>query len=101
MNALQTLRETWPIDNFEGTMRLFAVNQTTMAIVKTDNHTPGAPLPPDVKTQYLPRIRCLDCPGKIYTAGPGTTVENFEVHLKNRTHRQAVEKRTGKRSVSS
>lgn len=74
-------------------MRYTAVNQTTMGAVKTDITTPGAPLPPDVKTQYLPRIKCLDCPGKLYTAGPGQTVENFEVHLKNKAHRQKVQEK--------
>lgn len=39
-----------------------------------------------------PRIRCHDCPGKLYT--PGTELcENFEVHLKNRSHREKVEER--------
>ncbi|KAI9864140.1 MAG: SWI/SNF chromatin-remodeling complex subunit [Trichoglossum hirsutum] len=55
---------------------------------------PGQPPPPNVKFQYFPRIRCHDCPGKLYTPGPGMTVENFEVHLKNRQHRERVERRT-------
>jgi SWI/SNF-related matrix-associated actin-dependent regulator of chromatin subfamily B protein 1 len=57
---------------------------------------PGQPLPPTIKYMYLPRIRCSDCPGKLYTPGPGTTVENFEVHLKNRGHRDKVEGRVGR-----
>ncbi|KAF7366705.1 hypothetical protein MSAN_00928600 [Mycena sanguinolenta] len=28
------------------------------------------------------RIKCLDCPGKLYTPGPGETLSNYEVHLK-------------------
>ncbi|KAI0701931.1 hypothetical protein BC835DRAFT_1501194 [Cytidiella melzeri] len=36
------------------------------------------------------RIKCLDCPGKLYTPGPGETLQNYEVHLKNRQHRQKV-----------
>ncbi|KAI0822438.1 hypothetical protein BC628DRAFT_1417718 [Trametes gibbosa] len=36
------------------------------------------------------RIKCIDCPGKHYTPGPGETLQNFEVHLKNRQHRQKV-----------
>lgn len=47
----------------------------------------------EVKHKYFPRIRCHDCPGKLYTPGPGTGVENFEVHLKNRQHREKVERR--------
>jgi SWI/SNF-related matrix-associated actin-dependent regulator of chromatin subfamily B protein 1 len=54
----------------------------------------GQPIPSDLKWMYLPRIRCHDCPGKLYTPGPGMTVENFEVHLKNRQHRERVDTRT-------
>ena len=39
------------------------------------------------------RIKCLDCPGKVYTPGPGDTLSNFEVHLRNRGHRERVNKR--------
>ncbi|KIL61748.1 hypothetical protein M378DRAFT_82151 [Amanita muscaria Koide BX008] len=35
------------------------------------------------------RLRCLDCPDKLYMLGPS----NYEVHLKNRYHRQRVAKR--------
>jgi SWI/SNF-related matrix-associated actin-dependent regulator of chromatin subfamily B protein 1 len=54
---------------------------------------PNAPPPANVKFMYFPRIRCHDCPGKLYTPGPGMTVENFEVHLKNRQHRERVDRR--------
>jgi SWI/SNF-related matrix-associated actin-dependent regulator of chromatin subfamily B member 1 len=43
--------------------------------------------------KYVPRIRCLDCPGKLYVTGPGMTVESFEAHLKNKKHREMVEAR--------
>lgn len=54
------------------------------------------------------RVKCLDCPGKVrrhaakaqhtlsnpcaqlYTPGPGETLSNYEVHLKNRQHRARV-----------
>ncbi|KAF9011896.1 hypothetical protein BDQ17DRAFT_1321887 [Cyathus striatus] len=39
------------------------------------------------------RIKCSDCPGKLYTPGPGETLSNYEVHLKNRIHRQRVNER--------
>lgn len=65
---------------------------------------------------YEFRIKCIDCPGKVraclpvptrdpstmadtdavaqhYTPGPGETLQNFEVHLKNRQHRQKVNAR--------
>ncbi|PCH37509.1 SNF5-domain-containing protein [Wolfiporia cocos MD-104 SS10] len=41
------------------------------------------------------RLKCLDCPGKLYTPGPGDTLLNYEVHLKNRQHRQRVAARVG------
>lgn len=50
--------------------------------------------------KYLPRIRCQDCPGKLYVTGPGTTTERFEAHLKNRKHREAVEERLGDERAS-
>jgi len=39
------------------------------------------------------RIRCVDCPGKLYTPGPQKTLANFEIHLKNRMHKANVEER--------
>ncbi|KAJ6495779.1 hypothetical protein C8R47DRAFT_973680 [Mycena vitilis] len=36
------------------------------------------------------RIKCLDCPGKLYITGGGETLNNFELHLKNRLHRKRV-----------
>lgn len=77
-------------------MRYSAVNSTT--------ETPcAAPQPGQsmdgIKWMYLPRIRCHDCPGKLYTPGPEATVGNFEVHLKNRQHRERVELRTLSRQV--
>ena len=49
--------------------------------------------PANIKFQYMPRIRCNDCRTKQYTAGPGLTVDNFEIHLRNRQHKERVEAR--------
>ncbi|KAG6847381.1 hypothetical protein H0H93_008542 [Arthromyces matolae] len=46
------------------------------------------------------RIKCLDCPGKLYTPGPGETLANYEVHLKNRQHRQRVNDRLNNEAES-
>ena len=54
---------------------------------------PNGPLPSDTNSMYHPWIKCLDCPGKLYFPGPETSVNNFEVHAKNRTHREKVLKR--------
>lgn len=53
----------------------------------------GSSIPPNIKFYFLPRIRCLDCPGKLYTPGPDMSALNFEVHLKNRVHREKVDAR--------
>ncbi|SZF06085.1 unnamed protein product [Blumeria hordei] len=89
-SGLTELLKSYPNDRFEGVMRYSAVNSST--------ETPcAAPSPGQstegIKWMYLPRIRCHDCPGKLYTPGPEATVGNFEVHLKNRQHRERVELR--------
>ncbi|KAH8653058.1 hypothetical protein BGZ60DRAFT_419478 [Tricladium varicosporioides] len=89
--GLTSLLTTYPSDRFEGVMRYSAVNSTTE--VPCPAPPAGQPTPEGIKYMYLPRIRCHDCPGKLYTPGPETTVGNFEVHLKNRQHRERVEAR--------
>jgi SWI/SNF-related matrix-associated actin-dependent regulator of chromatin subfamily B protein 1 len=69
--------------------------QTESKQVKLDNLSTTSSLPAHHKAYFLPRIRCLDCPGRLYNAGPEHTVSNFETHLKNRVHVQNVAKRTG------
>ncbi|KTW25904.1 hypothetical protein T552_03178 [Pneumocystis carinii B80] len=68
--ALDNLRQRYPNDLFEGFVR--HGNDPSDTVV---------------------RIRCNDCPGKLYIPGPSSTVENFEIHLKNRYHRIRVEQR--------
>ena len=72
-------------------MRYSAVDTNTGSQVPIPQ--PGAPVPPNVRFFFLPRIKCLDCPGKLYTPGPDTTASNFEVHLKNKQHKEKVEAR--------
>jgi SWI/SNF-related matrix-associated actin-dependent regulator of chromatin subfamily B protein 1 len=92
-SALRDLLRQYPNDSFEGVMRYCYVNAETEQVALEPPPGPGQPLPPNTKYMYLPRIRCHDCPGKLYTPGPETTVGNFEVHLKNRMHREKVDKR--------
>ena len=50
--------------------------------------------PVDRSFMYYPRIRCLDCPRKLYATGPGdASVANFEIHLRNKIHIANVHKR--------
>ncbi|KAJ7772140.1 hypothetical protein DFH07DRAFT_734187 [Mycena maculata] len=46
------------------------------------------------------RLKCLDCPGKVYITGPGETLNNYELHLKNRLHRQRVNDRMVNSSIA-
>jgi SWI/SNF-related matrix-associated actin-dependent regulator of chromatin subfamily B protein 1 len=79
-------------------MRYSVIDQNTLQNVKLDSLSASATLPAAYKAQFLPRIRCVDCPGKLYNAGPNHTVDNFQMHLNNRVHKLNVEKRTGKSS---
>ncbi|KAK6512638.1 hypothetical protein TWF481_001520 [Arthrobotrys musiformis] len=40
-----------------------------------------------------PRIRCADCPDMLYFPGPGETLDNFRVHLRNIKHMNRIESR--------
>ncbi|KAJ5120679.1 uncharacterized protein N7515_010067 [Penicillium bovifimosum] len=88
--GLAKLKQSHPNDSFEGVMRYSAVDTETLAPVANPNNLQDGQ---NIKYQYLPRIRCHDCPGKLYTPGPGMTVDNFEVHLRNRQHKERVEER--------
>lgn len=73
------------------------------AIRRDNNETVRAearPAESEIKYQWLPRIKCQDCAGKVYTAGPDNAIENFEVHLKNRGHKDKVEARIKKAGAS-
>ncbi|CAI6334974.1 unnamed protein product [Periconia digitata] len=96
--ALQDLRESNPGEMFEATMRYSVVDTEKGNSVKLDTLSANSSLPPGYKAFFLPRIRCNDCPGKLYNAGPDHTVGNFQMHLNNRVHRSNVEKRTTRTS---
>lgn len=77
-------------------MRYTPIRRDTNQTAKADEQEDTA----NLKYQWLPRIKCNDCPGKVYTASPENAVENFEVHLKNRSHKDKVDTRRAKRSVA-
>ncbi|KAI0526589.1 SNF5-domain-containing protein [Xylaria bambusicola] len=93
VSALEQFKQedAYKNDQFEGIMRYTAVDTNTGAPYPISQN--GQPVPPHVQFYFFPRIRCLDCPGKLYTPGPDTSASNFEVHLKNRNHRERVEAR--------
>ncbi|KAF2819777.1 SNF5-domain-containing protein [Ophiobolus disseminans] len=104
--ALQDLRNRNPGESFESTMRYVVMNEafhdpetkkTVTKQVKLDPLSTSSPLPSHHKAYFLPRIRCMDCPGKLYNAGPEHSVSNFETHLKNRVHMNNVAKRSAAR----
>ncbi|KAI9030534.1 hypothetical protein DFJ74DRAFT_656901 [Hyaloraphidium curvatum] len=73
--ALLMLRRQYPNDLF--------------SIARRARTTQEVGLPDD----SLLRLRCHDCPGRQYALGPQMSLSNFEVHLNNRAHRQAVASR--------
>ncbi|KAF8128853.1 hypothetical protein EV363DRAFT_1169893 [Boletus edulis] len=68
--AVVSLQAKYPDDKFEAILRKFS---------------------PEAMPEW--RINCLDCPGKLYNLGPGNSLSNYEVHLKNRQHRLRVSSR--------
>lgn len=73
-------------------MRYFPVNpQTNQPMVVPQ----GQSLPADTTYTFVPRVKCRDCPGKLYTPGADGTASNFEIHLKNKMHREKVNARCG------
>lgn len=95
VSSLATLNRQHPQSRFEATMRRIAVDPATNHPLppNTDLAAAAAKKNNNIRFRYFPRIRCLDCPGKLYNPGPGMGVESFEVHLKNRAHRENVETR--------
>ncbi|KAH8926069.1 SNF5-domain-containing protein [Atractiella rhizophila] len=75
LNCVTTLRSAWPNDRFE---------------------TVPKPNLPDGW-----RIRCNDCPGNLYNVGPEESLTNFEVHLRNRSHRLNIQNRLDKSNQPS
>jgi SWI/SNF-related matrix-associated actin-dependent regulator of chromatin subfamily B protein 1 len=82
---LDALRVTYPTSNINPVMMFSAVDAKTSVVLQLRSDLP-APTHPGVLYTYLPRIRCMDCPGKLYTP----PMANFEIHLKNRWHKAAV-----------
>jgi len=74
--AVDSKKAKYPQDKFE---------------IQVRNRPAGAPPAPEPEW----RVRCSDCPGRLYTLGPGRTLDNFEIHLKNRGHRANVRTRLG------
>ena len=74
-------------------MKYAPVDRATNEMLRAEHVPSNGELPANMKYQWLPRIKCNDCPGKLYQAGPGTTVENFEIHLRNRQHKEKREAR--------
>ncbi|KAI1176297.1 hypothetical protein F4777DRAFT_277828 [Nemania sp. FL0916] len=94
VSALEQFKQeaAYKNDQFEGVMRYSAVDSNTGQPLQPTPQA-GQPIPPHVRFYFLPRIRCFDCPGKLYTPGPDTSASNFEVHLKNKAHKERVEAR--------
>jgi SWI/SNF-related matrix-associated actin-dependent regulator of chromatin subfamily B protein 1 len=88
--GLDRLRKAYPDDRFEGLMKHTAIDPKTQKLVSANESNTSFP------HKYVPRIRCLDCPGKAYMPD----VDGFESHLKNRNHRTNVDERLAKKPAA-
>ncbi|KAI5781182.1 hypothetical protein EDC01DRAFT_718571 [Geopyxis carbonaria] len=86
-SALQQLRDSYPSDNFEELMRWTAFDAATDSVIPQAQLAALTAQGKRMDWRWSARIRCHDCPGKLYTPGPQLTCENFLMHLKNRGHR--------------
>lgn len=53
---------------------------------------PNEPLPLISEEMFHSKIKCLDCPGRLHSPGPGMSIDNFQIHLKSHLHRENVQK---------
>lgn len=53
---------------------------------------PNEPVPLISEETLHSKIKCLDCPGRLHSPGPGMSIDNFQIHLKSRLHREKVPK---------
>jgi SWI/SNF-related matrix-associated actin-dependent regulator of chromatin subfamily B protein 1 len=82
--VLDTVLLHYPNNRAVIVMQHSAVNKETGLV--TQSIPTDQLLPDHIKFMYLPQIICLDCPDKLYATGPGTTIDNFEIHLENGLH---------------
>ncbi|KAI5291350.1 SWI/SNF chromatin-remodeling complex subunit [Ascosphaera aggregata] len=95
VEAVEKLKKEHPRDAIEVVMRYSAVDLETGVPTMNPATVPNGH---KVKWYYIPRIRCLDCIGKLYTPGPMHTLDNFEVHIRMKSHREKVDARWAKES---
>lgn len=88
---LADLRVKYPDDLFELVLQNPAPNTAASKSVPT-----ASPDPPS----SVHRIKCLDCPGRLYIPGPLMTLQNFESHLKRADHRNGVSGRLGQSNAT-
>lgn len=87
--GLANLKLSHPNDSFEGVMTFTPVNtEDLVSIPGTGNFQAGQ----NIKYHYLPKVRCHDCPEKLYEP----RVDNFKGHLHTRQHKERVKERITK-----
>lgn len=93
---MEELRLQQPTESFEAFMRVSAYDKRDpkQKALKVENlMEEHSTVPSYISLSIQPRIKCHDCPGKLYNAGEGQTLSNFSVHMKNSKHRKNVENR--------
>ena len=87
-SGLEELHKQYPDVLTEGMMRHAAVSAATGLLCAEP--PADQPTPEGIKYKYFPRIRCYDCPRRLYMPGPDKTVGRFEIHLKNGQHSERL-----------
>jgi len=93
--ALGALRLHYPHAQFEITRLRRIVETESDAVVNRDPPA-SEQISDDGQFVYFPVIRCLDCPGELYSPGPDATVVRLEIHLKSPLHRRNIDARLSK-----
>ena len=93
-DALSKFRSEHPQDLFEHCLRYTARNQDNLA----DTANRLSQRPQDLRYDYLPRIKCLDCPAFLIPLGHPQRFENIEKHINTPLHKERVAKRLGQSS---
>ncbi|KAI9654582.1 MAG: SWI/SNF chromatin-remodeling complex subunit [Alyxoria varia] len=86
-NALPALRQAYPQDRFEGTMRW---NPNAVVARGEGNDTQAGQ---KVEGRWQPRIRCHDCQGMMYNTDERDPTANFKVHLHHSKHKAKRDER--------
>ncbi|KAJ6007433.1 ankyrin repeat-containing protein [Penicillium herquei] len=88
VDRVKRLKKDYPNDSFEAVMRPSLAEFENLTAASVAN-----PMTPGRKYLLTAQIQCHDCPGTLYSPGPGMTMGNFKAHLRQKHHREIVRAR--------